>query len=142
MDRLQVLAYFTNNLGSKNMKASLKYVVDTVNSLVKASTAFPYLREKGRVDERFNFVVEGGDEYVSLQFDRKSWGSEVNLSLNFRRNQIEVTWSSTGRTPVQAMAAIALYSEVTTLAASIQAVLEDYEYEDAPWQKKAQPEAS
>lgn len=124
------------------MKTSLKHVVDSINSLVKASTAFPYLREKDRVDNRFEFVTDGVDEYVSLQFDRKSWGSEVNLSLNFRRNKVEITWSSTGRSPALAMAAIALYSEVTTLAASIQAVLESYEYEDAPWQKKAQPEAS
>jgi hypothetical protein len=124
------------------MKVNLKYVLDAVNSLVKASPAFPYMREKDRVDGRFEYVVDGVDDYVSLQFDRKSWGAEVNLGINFRRNKIEITWSSAGRSPVQAVTAIALYSEVTTLAASIQAVLESYEYEDAPWQKKAQPEAS
>lgn len=77
--------------------------------------------------------------YLSLEW-RWAWSVSVNLyvSFAFQKHEniedsvihwytpkVEVSWSSTSRSPSTARAAIALYSEVTDLACVLQAIGED-----------------
>jgi hypothetical protein len=77
-------------------------------------------------------------DYLNIAFER-SWGVGCDISVSIRhsglereetrmvlhkRASVEVSWSSTGRGPAEAMAAIALYTQVAQLACLVQAVLD------------------
>ena len=85
--------------------------------------------------ERLASALDHG--YINIEWER-SWGVGASLSVGFRHGRLEqeetriiyhkrgdlsVGWSSTGRTPTEAMAAIALYTQVAQLACLLESVL-------------------
>lgn len=81
--------------------------------------------------------VEAGRDYLNIEWAR-SFGVGCSLSIGLRhgrlehdgnrivhqvRAAVEVGWSSTGRGPAEAMAAIALYTQVAQLACLVEAAL-------------------
>lgn len=95
---------------------------------------------KGRLADQ-DFGFDGG--HVSVSYER-GWamGCDLNISMAYgepekekngtiheiRIARVQVSWSSTGRTPAAALAAVTLYSEVTALAAEIETVLGETTY--------------
>jgi hypothetical protein len=83
-------------------------------------------------------------DYLNIAWER-SWGVGCDLSISIRhgglereetrvvlhkRAEVQVSWSSTGRGPAEAMAAIALYTQVAQLACLVQAVLDRLDIAD------------
>lgn len=81
--------------------------------------------------------INGG---FTAKFER-TWGAECNISVDFKIQvgetmkvdgekynvmtpKVRVTWPSTSHDPLEALVALALFKEVTAVAAEIQVVLE------------------
>jgi hypothetical protein len=93
--------------------------------------------------------VQAGRDYLNIEWSR-SFGVGCSLSIALRharveqeetrivhhlRATVEVGWSSTGRGPAEAMAAVALYQQVAQLACLVETVLarlEIAEVQDRP----------
>ena len=68
------------------------------------------------------------DEYrysLDMSWTSWCWASECNISIDFDELKVRISWSSTGRTPLQAIAAISMYQQVTEYAAKIQAIMDE-----------------
>lgn len=89
--------------------------------------------------QRLRDAVESGDlgfgSSLSLEVER-AWGAHANLSVGLDRETVEaddgsrwdvfavscqLSWSATGRTVAASVAAIAVYQELTALAAEVEA---------------------
>lgn len=57
-----------------------------------------------------------------ISFNRQGHEKINNRSIVWYKPKVEITWSSTGRTPAMARAAINLYSQVNDLACLIEAI--------------------
>lgn len=84
--------------------------------------------------------------YDSLHFEwNRAWGVTCNLYINFESSykenvqigdkyakyvtgRVQVSWSSTNRTPSEARAAIVLYNEVNDLACLLEALINEASY--------------
>jgi hypothetical protein len=81
--------------------------------------------------------VTAGRDHLAIEWDR-AWGANCSLSISLHhasleqeetrivhhvRASVELSWSSTGRSPAEAVAAIALYRQVAELACLLESVL-------------------
>ncbi len=127
----------------------LQEIHDPNEAIKTAATIILAANPRGMRNEReLKASVEEGDgvsgDYLNVSFER-GWAIGCSLSINMthsdsetdkkagmrrelRAAQVEVSWSSTGRSAASARAAIALYSEITDLAAEIESVLGERVY--------------
>jgi hypothetical protein len=111
----------------------------------------PGFRDSDRVEDRLQSAI--AQHYLNIEWER-GWGLGCSLSISIRHGRlemeetrivhhrevrVEVGWSSTGRGPAEAVAAVALYQQVTQLACLIESVLGEMEI--AEIEEKAATEA-